>query len=142
MSAILEANTYFTKGSGNVTLCGSTKFFAQCMEANRRLTFQNWIVLMCGSWGHSYHKDSNEQDRDYSSVKLLHFHKMLMSDVIVIVSDQTGYIGDSTKKEIAFCQEEKIPMFHFDGDVFSGSQRILRLPDRYTCTSFLDGVLD
>lgn len=142
MSYNISAQEFFELGSGIVTLCGSTKFFTECMEANRQLTFNNWIVLMCGSWGHSYHKDFQELDRDYTQVKLLHFHKILESDAIVVVSDETGYIGDSTKREIAFCEKRNIPIFYFDGSNFSGWENIKSLPDRYADKSLLDGVLD
>lgn len=134
----MSARQYLEKGSGIATLCGSTRFFSQCMQANRELTFLNWVVLMCGSWGHSYHKDSEPLDRDYSTVKRLHFHKILESDVIVVVSDKTLYYGDSTKEEIAFAQFRNIPVFYYDGEVFSGYEIVERVPDRYADTSLID----
>jgi hypothetical protein len=91
-SKVYSAYNFFTDGNGIVTLCGSTKFFDQCMEANRILTFQGWVVLMCGSWGHSYHKDIENKNTDYGSVKKLHYYKILKSQAIVVVSDKTGYI--------------------------------------------------
>jgi hypothetical protein len=134
----VSARQYFEKGSGMVTLCGSTRFFSECMEANRALTFQNWVVLMCGSWGHSYHKGAEPLDRDYSLVKKLHFHKILESDVIVVVSDKSLYYGESTTEEIAFAQYRKKPVFYFDGEFFSGWETIDRIPDRYADTSLID----
>lgn len=134
----IQANEYLEKGSGMVTLCGSTRFFDQCMEANRRLTFQSWLVLSCGSWGHSYHKNAEPLDRDYEAVKRLHFHKILESDVIVVVSDKTGYYGDSTKEEIAFAQARNIPVYYFDGETFSGWEIVRQIPDRYSDHSLID----
>lgn len=134
----VSAKQFFEKGSGIVTLCGSTRFFSECLEANRVLTFQNWIVLMCGSWGHSYHKDSEPLTRDYSLVKKLHFHKILESDAIVVVSDRTNYFGDSTKEEIAFCHHRDIPIFYYDGTMFSGYEIVDRIPDRYSDSSLID----
>ena len=113
-----SANEFFNLGSGIVTLCGSTKFFKECMEANRQLTFKNWIVLQCGSWGHSYHKDVENNNTDYELVKKLHYQKITMSQAIVIVSDLTGYIGNSTRAEIAFAEYRNIPVFTFNGDMF------------------------
>lgn len=134
----VSARQFFEQGSGIVTLCGSTKYFEQCMEANRALTFQNWVVLMCGSWGHSYHKGAEDLNRDYSQVKRLHFHKILESDVIVVVSDTSGYYGESTTEEIAFAQHRKIPVFYFDGEIFSGWEIVDQIPDRYTDASLID----
>jgi hypothetical protein len=91
------------------------------MEINRRLTFDGWIVLMCGSWGHSYHKDlEGNSGINYDNVKTLHYKKMLMSQAIVVVSDKTGYIGNSTKAEIEFCKKKNIPIFYFDGEYLTG----------------------
>lgn len=90
------------------------------MECNRRLTFQNWIVLPCGSWGHSFNKYSESESADFKIVKLLHYQKILQSQAIVVVSDSSGYIGDSTKAEIKFALWRGIHIFCFDGKDFSG----------------------
>lgn len=132
------ARDYFDKGSGIVTLCGSTRFFTECMEANRILTFRNWVVLMCGSWGHSYHKDSEDVNRDYNAVKRLHYHKILESDAIVVVSDKTLYYGDSTRGEIAFAEYRNKPVFYYDGEILNGWDKIEKIPDRYLDTSLID----
>lgn len=111
------AEEFFNQGSGIVTLCGSTRFFFEAMEANRILTFKNWMVLMCGSWGHSLHKfDLVRHERDYSMIKKLHFQKILESQAVVVVSDSSGYTGESTQAEIAFAMYRKIPVFDFDGE--------------------------
>ena len=120
-SGIYSAHNFFTMGDGFVTLCGSTKFFTECMEINRRLTFDGWIVLMCGSWGHSYHKDlEGNSGINYEKVKTLHYKKILKSQAIVVVSDKSNYIGNSTKAEIEFCKVKNIPIFHFDGEYLTG----------------------
>lgn len=125
-SEIYSAHNFFTLGKGVVTLCGSTKFFTECMEINRRLTFDGWIVLMCGSWGHSYHKNlEGNEGVNYENVKTLHYKKMLMSQAIVVVSDKTGYIGNSTKAEIEFCKKNYIPIFYFDGEHLIGETTVL-----------------
>lgn len=134
----ISAYRYFQEGSGIVTLCGSTRYFEQCMEANRALTFQNWVVLMCGSWGHSYHKGAEDLNHDYSQVKRLHFHKILESDAILVVSDKSGYYGESTTEEIAFAQHRNKPVFYFDGEIFSGREIVEQIPDRYADSSLID----
>lgn len=118
------AEEFFSIGRGIVTLCGSTKFFEECMEINRRLTFKRWIVLMCGSWGHSYHKDveSGLSDEDYFMIKELHLDKILLSNAIVVVSDKTGYYGESTSRELNFNDEFcNLPVFYFNGEELTGN---------------------
>jgi hypothetical protein len=120
----MDAQNYFFTNSGIVTLCGSTKFFFETVEANRVLTFLNWIVLQSGSYGHSMHKFAREEVRDYKVVKKLHFHKIQMSDCILIVTDSSRYIGDSTKAEIAFAQYLCKPVFWFVDGIFTGSDYV------------------
>lgn len=133
-----SAEEYLNQGSGIVTLCGSTRFFFEAMECNRILTFKNWMVFMCGSWGHSFHKyDGAEHERDFSQVKKLHFHKILESQAIIVVSDASGYIGSSTKAEIDFAEYRSIPVFYFDGKSFSGGTTI-KPPDFNADTSLID----
>jgi hypothetical protein len=116
-----SAYNFFDEGDGIVTLCGSTKFFSECMEINRRLTFKGWIVLMCGSWGHSYHKDfKGNTGADYDKVKTLHYKKILISQAIVVVSDKSGYVGNSTKAEVLFSKYKGVPIFYFDGEYLTG----------------------
>lgn len=112
---------FLEQGSGNITICGSTKFFVEVMEVIRIITFKNWMVYSCGSWGHSYHKYAKvHDDHDYAVVKKLHYHKILNSQAIVVVFDKSSYIGDSTKAEIAFATSRDIPIFYFDGEEFYG----------------------
>lgn len=118
MTRILTANEYFEQNSGIVTICGSTRYFPEWMEANRRLTFKNWIVLMCGSWGHSYHKGIETPKEAFEKVKKLHYIKIDKSDAIVVVSDESDYIGDSTKAEIEYAKFKNIPIFYFNGKEF------------------------
>jgi hypothetical protein len=133
-----SATNFLSISRGVVTLCGSTKYFEQCMEANRQLTFAGWVVLMCGSWGHSYHKERESQGVDYSEVKKLHFVKILLSGAIVVVSDSSGYYGESTKAEIAFAEYHNIPVFYFDGREFTGSTEANPKDDLEAAREFVD----
>lgn len=120
-TAMLTADEYFTKGSGIVTLCGSTKFFAQCIECNRQLTFKNWVVLMDGYWHKSYHEGEEiKLVSKQEELRVLHFKKILTSNAIVVVTDDSNYIGDSTRAEITFTKFYNLPVFYFDGKTLSG----------------------
>lgn len=135
----MKVEEFFNLGSGIVTLCGSTKFFEQCLEINRILTFKNWIVLMCGSWGHSYHKEKQNDliERDFEQVKKLHYHKILISNAIVVVSDSSGYYGESTKAEIAFAKYRNIPVFYYDGINLTGETND-KIPHELEDNSLID----
>lgn len=138
----VSAHKFISTGSGIITQCGSTRFFDENLECNRLLTFHLWVVLMCGSWGHSYHKNRDNEGRSYAAVKQLHFQKILLSDAIVVVSDRTGYIGDSTREEIAFANHRNIPVFYFDGEIFSGYAVVESIPDKLSDNSLITAFRD
>ena len=117
MENSIDIQKYFAYNTGVVTLIGSTKFFNESMEVNRRLTFQGWIVLQCGSWGHSFHRYAAPlPDHSYDMVKKLHYIKMAVSDCVVVVTDGSYYMGDSTRRELTFALDMNLPVAVFDGD--------------------------
>ena len=121
-SSMYSAEEFIELGNGIVTICGSTRYFFEAMEANRTLTFNNWIVLQCGSWGHSFHKYTQPIDKNFVEVKRLHFKKILMSNLVVYIANkQEGVTGDSTKAEVQFARERNLPIFKFDGVKFHGA---------------------
>lgn len=140
-----NVNDFFNFGSGIVTLCGSTRFFEQCMEANRILTFKGWVVLACGSWGHSYHKNRDSSNDDFAKVKKLHFQKITMSHaIVVVVGDKNGkskYYGESTKAEITYAKYRNIPVFFFDGQEFTGYD-FKSIPKELEDTSLIDNWIE
>lgn len=96
---------------GIVTLCGSTRFKKDFNDMNYRLTLDNWVVLSVGSFLHS---DDDSQIKDEilqhkEQLDRLHKQKIAMSDCIVVIGD--GYIGESTKSEIAFAKEIRKPIY-------------------------------
>lgn len=89
-----------------ITLCGSTRFKDAFMAVNERLTMAGNVVISVGFFAHT---DFPEYDwaTDASELKrtldALHFQKIRMADEIYVV-DPGGYIGDSTRREIAYAQ--------------------------------------
>lgn len=124
----VSAQQFIKAGTGIVTICGSTRFFDNVMECNKELTLNGWLVFMCGFWGNGIHKGLTFTEDEMSFVKLLHFHKILQSKMIVVVTDKTGYYGDSTREEIAFANDHNIPVFYFDGELFSGWEIVAEEP--------------
>lgn len=66
--------------------------------------------------------DGEKTQAEFEMVKKLHYIKMLMSQAIVVVSDESMYYGDSTKAELEFAREKHIPVFYFDGKELTSSK--------------------
>lgn len=85
-----------------ITLCGSTKFKDAFMQEQKRLTLEGNIVISVGMFGHS-----GDQEVWAEGVKDMlddmHKRKINMADEIFVIN-VGGYIGSSTKSEIAYAQ--------------------------------------
>ena len=93
-----------------VTLCGSTRFKNEFMEAQKRLTLEGNIVISVGLFGHAGDKEVWEgMDEDtLTQTKIMlddmHKRKIDMADEIFVIN-VGGYIGESTRSEIAYAME-------------------------------------
>ena len=91
-----------------VTLCGSTRFKEQFLEVQKRLTLDGCIVISVGLFGHS---GDNEVWKPGTKEMLddMHLRKIDLADEIFVIN-VGGYIGDSTRREIAYAEktEKKI----------------------------------
>ena len=85
-----------------VTLCGSTRFKEDFLEAQEVLTLAGYIVLSVGLFGHA---DNKYGSRSAPEVKEMlddmHKRKIDMSDSIYVIN-RGGYIGESTRSEIDY----------------------------------------
>ena len=90
-----------------VTLCGSTRFKEQFMEAQKRLTLEGNIVISVGLFGHSGDQEVWENMDEGTLTKTkemlddMHKRKIDMADEIFVIN-KNGYIGSSTKSEIEY----------------------------------------
>ena len=83
-----------------VTLCGSTRFKEQFLEAQKRLTLDGNIVISVGLFGHS----GDEEVWTEGTKEMLdnmHKRKIDMADSIYVIN-VGGYIGESTRSEIEY----------------------------------------
>jgi hypothetical protein len=89
-----------------ITLCGSTKFEAEFAEVNLRLTMDGCVVISLGMFSLPDLPDY-DWTADCSDLKgrlgAVHFQKIRMADEVYIV-DPGGYVGESTRKEIAYAE--------------------------------------
>ena len=83
-----------------ITLCGSTRFQEQFMEAQKKLTLEENIVISVGLFGHSgdteVWKPGTKEMLDN-----MHKRKIDMADAIYVIN-VGGYIGSSTRSEIEY----------------------------------------
>ena len=83
-----------------ITLCGSTRFKDQFIEAQKRLTLEGNIVISVGLFGHS----GDDEVWNVGTKEMLddmHKRKIEMADEIFVIN-VGGYIGSSTRSEIEF----------------------------------------
>jgi hypothetical protein len=94
------------------TLCGSTRFPDAFALANMHLSVQGRIVIGLGMLGHADEprgarfltSDGDETTPGKQGLDELHLRKIDLSDAIFVVN-VGGYIGASTRKEIAYAEE-------------------------------------
>ncbi len=92
-----------------VTLCGSTRFKEQFMEVQKRLTLEGKIVISVGLFGHSGDSevwdgmDEGMLSKTKEMLDDMHKRKIDMADSIFVIN-VGGYIGDSTRSEIAYAE--------------------------------------
>ena len=86
-----------------ITICGSTRFKEQFLEAQKRLTLEGNIVISVGLFGHS---GDNEVWTEGTKQMLddMHKRKIDMADSIYVIN-VGGYIGESTMSEIEYARK-------------------------------------
>ncbi|RIJ76689.1 hypothetical protein D1871_11345 [Nakamurella silvestris] len=95
-----------------VTLCGSTRFKEEINRLNAELTMAGKLVISIGVFGHV---DLPERDwtthgsADKIMLDRLHRQKIDLADRILVVNPG-GYIGESTRSEIAYATAKGMPV--------------------------------
>ena len=83
-----------------VTICGSTRFEQEIIEARKQWTLRGYIVLGPELFGHG--SDSMRVDDELKQkLDQLHRDKIEMADIVYVVNPG-GYIGTSTLAEIKY----------------------------------------
>lgn len=89
-----------------VALCGSTRYWEQLADANVYETAAGRIVLAPGcdlKQPHPLWATPAQADRLKQVLGDLHLHKIDLADEVLVVNPD-GYIGDSTRREIAYAR--------------------------------------
>ena len=93
-----------------ITLCGSTRFKDQFMEAQKKLTLEGNIVISVGLFGHAgdgevwENMDEGTLTKTKEMLDDMHKRKIDMADEIFVIN-VGGYIGSSTRSEIEYAEK-------------------------------------
>lgn len=104
-----------------ITLCGSTRFKDAFMREQKRLTLEGNIVISVGLFGHSGDEEvwegmgADTLTKTKAMLDDMHKRKIDMADEIFVVNEN-GYIGDSTKSEIAYAEARGKVVTYMMGD--------------------------
>ena len=91
-----------------ITLCGSTRFRDAFLDVQKRLTLAGNIVISVGLFGHSG-DDEVWADGVKEMLDDMHRRKIDMADEIFVIN-VGGYIGSSTRSEIAYAEAAGKPV--------------------------------
>lgn len=90
-----------------ITLCGSTRFKDEFVRYNTELSLRGHVVYSI-AWAKEDESSAGSgikmDEKTKQNLDLVHLAKILNSDMIVIVSDGSNYVGDSTRREIVWAQ--------------------------------------
>jgi len=99
-----------------VVLCGSARFYDEFQEANYRLTMEGSIVLSVGFFPHAGagHGEGVGRDSDEKvALDELHKRKIDLADRVHVLNVD-GYIGESTRSEIAYAEALGKPLTYLE----------------------------
>ena len=92
------------KGYKIITLCGSTRFKEEYLQVQKELSLKGCIVISVGLFGHSGDTEV-WQPGTKEMLDDMHLRKIDLADEIFVINVD-GYIGESTKREITYAQEQ------------------------------------
>ena len=97
-----------------ITLCGSTRFKEQFLEAQKRLTLEGNIVISVGLFGHSGDEEVwNEGTKEM--LDDMHKRKIDMADAVYVIN-VGGYIGSSTRSEIEYAKKQGKQVLYLENE--------------------------
>ena len=102
-----------------ITLCGSTRFKDEFMEAQKRLTLEGSIVISVGLFGHAgdaevwENMDEGTLTKTKEMLDDMHKRKIDMADEIYVIN-VGGYIGSGTRSEIEYAEATGKPIQYLE----------------------------
>lgn len=98
-----------------ITLCGSARFQKEFLQEQKRLSLEGNIVISLGFFDTSEDQatwnniDENTRQEKIAMLKDMHKRKIDMADEIFVINPN-GYIGESTKTEITYAEQNHKPV--------------------------------
>lgn len=105
----LEEDKKYPRKYKVITLCGSTRFKEEFLEAQKRLTLEGNIIISVGLFGHAgdnevwENMDEGTLTKTKAMLDDMHKRKIDMADEIFVIN-VGGYIGESTQSEIEYAK--------------------------------------
>jgi hypothetical protein len=101
-----------------VVLCGSTRFYDEFQRANYELTMAGAIVLSVGFYPHAQAEHGHGEGVGHDSAEKvaldeLHKRKIDLADRVLVLN-VGGYIGESTRSEIAYAEKIGRPVDYLE----------------------------
>ena len=102
-----------------ITLCGSTRFKDEFLNCQKRLTLEGNIVISVGLFGHSgdtevwENMDEGTMTETKKMLDDMHLRKIDMADEVYVIN-VGGYIGSSTRAEIAYAAAAGKPVRYLE----------------------------
>ncbi len=95
-----------------VCICGSTRFAEHMNTEAERLTLAGYIVVRPEVVAYNRERDQQFVEPDVKErLDVLHLHKINLSDEVVVVT-VNGYVGESTRREIAYAEQTGKPVHY------------------------------
>lgn len=101
-----------------ITLCGSTRFKKEFLQAQSALTLDGNIVLSVGLFGHADGIDFTPETKEM--LDDIHKRKIDMSDAIYVIN-KDNYIGNSTRSEIEYAQAHGKQIYYMFEEYLNGN---------------------
>lgn len=103
-----------------VCLCGSSRFYDEFQRVTYDLTMSGEIVLSIGFYPHATAQHGHGEGVHHDSVEKvaldeLHKRKIDLADYVYVL-DVDGYVGESTKSEIAYATQHGVPVRYLSGE--------------------------
>lgn len=94
-------------------LIGSSRFQETYLRANRELTLKGHVIYSIATVSSSQYAGGELPEHDKMILDLVHLRKIQESEASILISDETGYYGFSTKREMIWGMMIGKPLFVF-----------------------------
>ncbi len=98
-----------------ICLCGSTRFAEAYAKAYREVSLAGKIVLSVGVMVHAGEEPIRDDGPEKRGLDELHLRKIDLCDSVLVLN-VGGYIGDSTRREIAYARSTGKPVVYLEPD--------------------------